>query len=72
MSWSFDQPAPSLLMRLTTGDWSGEVAEVEGDLGGVSFTGVFSVEMVLSAELGVVGLGEGGILWPLVLAFLDV
>ena len=51
----------------------GEVVEAEGDLEGVIFSGVvFSVEIVLSAELDRDGLGEGVMVQPLVFAFLDL
>ena len=61
LSWSLHQPAPSLVDRLATGDWTGEVVEAEGDLEGVILSGVvFSVEIVLSAELDRDGLGGRG------------
>ena len=67
LSWSVAQPAPSwLLERLETGDLFGEISVGACGLVGVSFP----VDIVLSTESGVVGLGEADITGPLVLAFL--
>ena len=74
MSWSFDQPAPFFLLeRLAVGDLFGEMTGEAWGSVGVSFP----MDIVLSAESGVVGLGEedevgfgeADIMGPLVLAF---
>ena len=74
LSWSVAQPAPSLLLeRLEIGDLFGEISVGACGLVGVSFP----VDIVLSAESGVVGLGkadvvglgEADVAGPLVLAF---
>ena len=75
MSWSFDQPAPFFLLeRLAVGDLFGEMTGEAWGSVGVSFP----MDIVLSAESGVVGLGEedevgfgeADIMGPSVLAFL--
>ena len=59
--------APFLLLeRLAIGDLFGEMSGEAWGLVGVSFP----MDIVLSAESGVVGLGEVDISWPSVLAFL--
>ena len=58
--------APFLLLeRLAIGDLFGEMSGEAWGLVGVSFP----MDIVLSAESGVVGLGEVDISWPSVLAF---
>ena len=58
---------------MATGDGTGEAVEAAGGLVAVIISGVvFSVEIVLSAELDKDGLGGGAMIEPSVLAFLEM